>query len=160
MITGIVLNNTSKSKHIFKRSVGPGQKVDLNEVYTLLSSKVPEGDSFISWLKEYVPDGWEVHGEESKKEEPAIVVGQGISYQDKPSSEDNSAPSLQYLTPKKILNMSASDISNLRVKDDPRKIIKQIDSIHKLRRALTLCNKSDRKETLSKIIKARIDKLR
>jgi hypothetical protein len=164
MITGVIVNNTGKSKHIFKRTVYPGQQVDLSEVHKLLSAKVPEGENFISWLQGYIPQGWEVHGEIVEQEQGKLEVGQGAGYEAPlPSVEEtaeNMAPSLQYLTPKKIHNMSAKDIFNLRVKDDPRKIVNQIDSIHKLRRALTLCNKSGRKEVLSKIIRARIDKLR
>jgi hypothetical protein len=161
MITGIVLNNTGKSKHIFKRTVFPGHSVDLAEVYTLLSSKVPEGCSFISWLQDYVPAGWEVHGEETQEESGEVTgtSGQGSKYE-KEEEPEHDSPSLEYISSKKISELSAQDIHDLRVKDNPRRIINGIDSITKLRRALTLCNKSSRKDVLSKIIKARINKLR
>lgn len=161
MITGKVVNNTGKSKHIFKRTVYPGHSVDLVEVHRLLSSKVPEGTSFISWLQDYVPPGWEVHGEEAQEETGEIseTAGQGTEYTPEVLPEDTS-PSLQYISTKKISELSAKDIHDLRVKDNPRRIINEIDSVTKLRRALTLCNKSKRKEVLSKIIKARINKLR
>jgi hypothetical protein len=161
MITGKVVNNTGKSKHIFKRTVYPGHSVDLAEVHKLLSSKVPEGDSFITWLQGYIPTGWEVHGEELQEEtgEVSEKVGRGIDYVPEIIPEDSS-PSLQYISTKKISELSAKDIHDLRVKDNPRRIINEIDSVTKLRRALTLCNKSKRKEVLSKIIKARINKLR
>lgn len=161
MITGIVLNNTGKSKHIFKRTVFPGHSVDLAEVYNLLSSKVPDGCSFISWLQDYVPDGWEVHGEEVQEESGELTEtsGQGSKYV-KEEEKESDSPSLQYISSKKISELSAKDIHDLRVKDNPRRIINEIDSVTKLRRALTLCNKSSRKDVLSKIIKARINKLR
>ena len=58
MVKGYVVNNTGRSRHIFKRAVYSAQKVSLDDVERVLGSKVPEGTSFTEWLEQYLPSGW------------------------------------------------------------------------------------------------------
>lgn len=173
MIKGHILNNSGKSKHIFKQTVFPGQRVTLSAVYSLLSRKVPEDQDFVSWLKEsYLPPGWELHVEEF---EPEIEVNPArkLIQTEKPKmppvefdfssleadKEEDSRPSLEYAPEKVLDKLTAADIYNLRMKDNPKRVIKNIYSVHKLRRALTLCKADSRKNMLSKIIQHRIKDL-
>ena len=55
--------------------------------------------------------------------------------------------------------LTARDISELKIKDDPKRIIRTINSKTKLRRALTLCKGRAGKETLLKYIHERISEL-
>jgi len=169
MVKGYIVNNTGRSKHIFKKTVYPGQTVSIERAYNMVGSKVPEGNSFIEWLEEYLPEGWEVNvvkqemsdatgGRMYKETLTAIPV---VEEAKEEASEKtvSDAPSLEYSTPRAISKMSARDIYNLRIKDNPRRLLKNINSIHKLRRALSLCKNDSRKETLSRLIKGRIKEL-
>lgn len=176
MIKGYVVNNTGRSKHIFKKTVYPGQQVDLEQVYLLLGAKVPEGSTFVEWLEGYLPPGWEVNVVSQEKAdfvggrmfketltaipevvESASVVGK--TFKENNEGEDVDKPSLEYSTPRVIKKMTARDIFNLRVNDNPRRILKNINSIHKLRRALSLCKNDSRKATISRLIQGRIREL-
>lgn len=173
MIKGHVLNNSGKSKHIFKQTVFPGQRVNLSAVYSLLSNKVPEDQEFVAWLQaSYLPPGWELHVEEFEPEEavnPAREIVQADKVKPPPvefdfsaleqQEDDDSRPSLEYAPEKTLDKLTAADIYNLRMKDNPKRVIKNIYSVHKLRRALTLCKADARKSMLSKIIQHRIKDL-
>lgn len=169
MFKGYVINNTGRSRHIFKRTVYPGQKVPLDYVYNLFSSKVPEMDSFLEWLDNYIPEGWEIAVEKIKiigePQEMAQVSASTDEMSNHTYREDNEGLRSSreeeeelYLS-KKVDKLTASEISNLKIKDNPRKVVKQIDSVHKLRRALTKCRNAPGKATLVKIIKQRINEL-
>lgn len=176
MVKGFVVNNTGRSRHIFKRTVFPGQKVDLEYVYKLVGSKVPEGAQFTDWLtQEYLPKGWELDvvsaetastvGGRMYKEtlvaEPVAVSSGKTDESTATAFETNAedAPSREFSTPKAISNMTAKDIYELRIKDNPKRILSNINSIHKLRRALTMCKNDNRKAVLLRLIQGRIRQL-
>ncbi len=183
MEKGYVVNNTGRSKHIFKRTVYPGQKVDLQQVYDVLKKKVPSESSFLDWLEDYLPSGWElsipekaeVSGGRLFKE--TLVAVPVVSDSTPPEvekelgglKETNDGQSStepepeqvnwQYARPQDIAKMTAKDIYNLRLKDNPKRVFKNIDSIHKLRRALTMCRNDSRKAVLTRLIQGRIREL-
>ena len=71
-------------------------------------------------------------------------------------ADEDLAPSKEYLTPKAINKMTAKDIYDLRIKDNPKRILENVTSVHKLRRALTLCKNDNRKAVLIRLIQGRI----
>lgn len=174
MIKGYVINNTGRSRHIFQRTVYPGQKVELSDVYELTSSKVPEGTSFEDWLTSYLPQGWELSvvqtevadttGGRMYKETltaaPTVTDSapspEVAAFETDAVSTEDVAPSKEYLTPKAINKMTAKDIYDLRIKDNPKRILQNVTSVHKLRRALTLCKNDNRKAVLLRLIQGRI----
>lgn len=173
MVNGVVINNTGRSRHIFKQTIFPGQEVPLQQVYDVLGNKTPEGLSFVDWLRSYLPDGWEVHVEE--KAEASVtggrlfkevltavpVVENAVEAQVDVvvAPEEDELPSWQYATPRAIEQMTAKDIYNLRMKDNPQRVLKQINSIYKLRRALTMCKRDSRKAILTRLLQGRIKSL-
>lgn len=160
MVKGYVTNNTGRSRHIFKRTVYPGQKVPLDVVYSALKKKVPDGASFVDWLEHYLPSGWELQVTQAKeKTSTEQEEVEDAVQKDTDGSEDDGRPSMEYATPRVIDKMTARDIYNLRIKDNPRRILKNVTSIHKLRRALTLCKNDSRKATLIRLIQGRIREL-
>jgi len=173
MVKGYITNNTGKSRHIFKRTVYPGQQVSLEAVYKVVANKVPEGDEFIEWLERYLPSGWEVNvasdnasvmGGRTYRETltavPTVVESEGaIPELAAHVIVEDTRPSMEYATPRVIDKMTARDIYNLRLKDNPKRLLKQINSIHKLRRALAMCKNDDRKATLVRLIQGRIRQL-
>lgn len=156
MIKGHVINNSGKSKHIFKRTVYPGQKVPLSHVYEVLSNKIEDDSVFVDWLKQRLPLGWELSVEEEFEEplDPSTVTSEDLM-----SPQEDDKESLEYAPVQVIENLTARDIYNLRIKDNPKRVIKQVYSVHKLRRALTLCLDDSRKSMLATIIRHRIKEL-
>jgi hypothetical protein len=177
MIKGYVVNNTGRSRHIFQRTVYPGGKVQLEDVYKLLGPKVTEGARFEDWLKGSLPKGWELTvpqpevadatGGRMYKEtltaEPTVAASSPATeptpFETDAVSSENQAPSKEYLTPRQVSKMTAKDIYDLRIKDNPKRILKNVSSIHKLRRALTLCKNDNRKVVLLRLIQGRIREL-
>ncbi len=159
MLKGHVVNNSSKSRHIFKKTVYPGQKVPLDYIYQVVSSKVGDDVSFVDWLRSSLPPGWEIDVEEDFEVplDPANVSVEDVRAA--AEIEDDERESLEYAPMKVIDKLSARDVYNLRIKDNPKRVIKQITSVHKLRRALTMCRNDSRKSMLATIIRHRIKEL-
>lgn len=182
MIKGYVVNNTGRSKYICKRTVYPGQRLDLEYVYKVIGSKVPEGETFVNWLEETLPEGWEVNVVRAEAAEATDATG-GRPYrevltavpevsesalQTNTAGDTNGAvdteledkrPSIQYSTPRAIDKMTAREIYQLRLKDNPKRILEHVTSIHKLRRSLSMCQRDSRKSVLTRLIQQRIRKL-
>jgi len=189
MVKGYVVNNTEKARHIFKRRVSPGQRVPLEDVYETLKHKVSGSDNFVKWLKENtLPRGWDVYVERSSSErveqltakpivsdapmdlgnlrakenaaEPTVVLVETEKEAGPEKEDDTPGAGLQYAPDKRLDKLTAQEIADLKIKDNPRRVLERVYSIHKLRRALTLCNKSSgRKQVLSRHIRRRIKKL-
>lgn len=175
MVKGYVTNNTGRSRHIFKRTVYPGQRVALDTVYNLVGKQVPEDQLFVDWLDGYLPSGWEIEIVPAKKEvavesphkETLLATPVVEPSPTFPAVEEAlvkevavvKSPSMEYATPRAISKMTARDIFNLKVKENPKRILKNVNSIYKLRRALTLCKNDSRKATLSRLIQGRIREL-
>ena len=170
MVEGYVKNNTGRSRHIFKKTVYPGQIVSLGHIKELLGSKVPEGASFIAWLEQYLPEGWEISvpkrtrdtgGRQYKEVLTAVptVVENSEEASEHIDEEEDDSPSKEYATPRAIDKMTSRDIYNLRLKDNPKRVLKHVNSIHKLRRALTMCKNDSRKSVLQRLIQQRIREL-
>ena len=172
MVKGHVLNNTGKAKHIFKKTVYSGGRITLDDAYAAVASRVPEGQPFLEWLHTYLPPGWELQITEDYEEpfepskvKPEDVKAVTVTTHDAPEKhllsgeDDDDSPSLEYAPAKTLDKLTARDIFNLRMKDNPKRVIKQIASVHKLRRALTLCKNDARKSMLAAIIRHRIKEL-
>lgn len=152
MIEGYVINNAGRSKYIFKQHVGPGSRIPLKEMYRKYQYKYKgEFDvDFLNWLEENkVPDDFDIvveHIEESVTEE----------VQEEDVDKIKALPSNSFDYDK----ITHTEIADLKMKDNPKKVIALVDSVHKLRRALTICNNRKGKSTLIKIIKKRIEELK
>ena len=166
MQEGYVVNNTGKARHIFKRTVYPGGRVPLGVVFDLLKDQVTRGTPFLVWLCEYIPPGWEVVVVESFPPAelfatPEVHSSGSGSMAEFSGMEDNNGPHLLEEATVNLVpeQLTAREIFNLQVKDNPKRVISQISSVHKLRRALSLCKKDSRKKLLTKILRDRIKDL-
>lgn len=172
MVKGYVLNNSGRSKHIYKRTVYPGQRLDLNYIYKIVENKVPENESFVDWLKGNLPKGWEVNATKVETKEEDTTGGRHYkevltAVPEVHESEDstpqdtyvNRGKDQRYATPRAIDKMTAREIHDLKLKDNPKRILSYVTSIHKLRRALSMCKDDKRKKTLIKLIQKRIREL-
>ncbi len=167
MVKGYLYNNTGKAKFIFKRSVPAGHKILLEDVYQVVS--LPPGESFLEWVQENIPEGWELSISADSVDEIDPTL---IKYEDvRPKFVESGQPEKHLLTgdPQDPVlanapvdsfhKLTSKDIFNLKLKDDPKRVLKNIDSIHKLRRSLALCKGDPRKAMLTEMIRARIAQL-
>ena len=154
MINGYVINNLGRGKHIFKQSVSPGAKVSLENLYVMYKKSYGGRFDldFLEWLEnKKIPKGcgFDIIVKEINKTEEEVVED-NVDNEDTVKVGNNIVPS----------KLSAKQISELKIKDGPKKIISEVTSKHKLRRALTLCKKMAGKETLVKYIYDRINVLK
>jgi hypothetical protein len=157
MIKGYVVNNLGRGKHIFKRSFYPGMEVPLEEIYNLYSNSY-EGDfdtGFLEWLeKNKIPNGcgFDIVVEEIKESDEKVIT------KVKNALETPAVPTAEVSLP--VPNkMTARQLADLKMKNKPKQIIQQVMSVHKLRRALSLCKGRPGKETLIKYIRERLTEL-
>jgi len=155
MIKGTVRNESGRAKHKFKKNILPGQEVPLSYLYKLYKNKYcGKFDlEFIDWLKE----------NKVKEGSGFTVIIEKIVEED--TSNEESKPQGELVEVSSVANkihplkLTSRQIAELKIKDEPKKIIPQIMSIHKLRRALTMCKDRPGKETLTKLIRERITEL-
>lgn len=154
MLEGYVVNNTGRGKHIFKRTFSVGSKIPIEQLYELYKDKYG-GDfdlGFVNWLeKNKIPAGSGMD----------IVLDQ-VSKDDVPKEPEEADATISVLEDLSRIppnKLSARQISELKIKDNPKKVIGSIYSITKLRRAITFCSGRPGKETLLKYIRARISEL-
>lgn len=168
MVKGYIQNNTGKAKHIFKRTIFPGQKIELPALFKTIEKNLGEGESFIDYLQLRLPDGWELQVDEEEVDSKVYVRTQPekskasivpVDERHILSGPEDDSPSLEYAPHHKLEKLTARDLYNLRMKDNPKRIIKSIDSVHKLRRALAMCKNDARKSMLANIIRRRIREL-
>lgn len=162
----VIVNNSSKCKHIFQRTIYPGQKILLKDAYSILKNRVDKKADFVDWLKDYIPDGWYVQlGSDFSEGSPLLdslkvpPTPEQVSIHKEYSEVPAKEPSISRISQLAVNNLSARDLFNLRVKDDPALILSKVNSLTKLRRTLTFCNKNGRKAVLTKIVKRRIKEL-
>lgn len=153
MIKGKVVNNTGRAKHAFKINVSPGMIVSLEYLYDLYKGRY-EGSfdvAFLDWLqKNKLPEGFDLIVDDVKQEEET-KVGQVV--EDISSEDDFDVKKVP------ISKITARQIAGLKTKDNPKSVIGQVMSIHKLRRALTMTKDRAGKETLTRLIRERINDL-
>jgi hypothetical protein len=147
IVKGCVVNNSGRYKHIFKRTVRPGEKVQLKDLYKTYKNKCDceFNYEFIAWLKENkIPEegGWDLEFE-TAFDNKVRVTGRVVCVDDIPVKVQK--------------GLTADDIANLKVKDAPKVVLQTIDSIPKLRRALTKAKRKKGKNFLIKYLKERID---
>jgi len=154
MIIGYVINKSARSKYIFKQHMSSGTRVGLDLLFEKYKNKY-EGDfnvDFLEWLeKNKVPEDFEIvveSIEETEVLEASVEEPEVQPLNTHPGNEFD----LSKITPK--------EISALKIKDKPKSIISKIDSIHKLRRALTICKGVPGRKTIYNLVKARIDEIK
>jgi len=170
MIKGYVINNLGRGKHIFKRSVPPGMKVPLDQLYELYSknyegkfdtefidwlekTKIPKGSGFDIVLEAILPD------DIKDTETGSTNIPETISFLipvESAQTDPEPEPEIRLPPPRK---MTSRQIADLKIKDNPKIVLQHISSVHKLRRALTLCKDKPGKETLSRLIRERMTEI-
>jgi pyocin large subunit-like protein len=159
MIDGYVVNNSGRFRHIFKTNVSPGMRIQLEALYVMYKDRY-EGNfdlKFLEWLQQTkVPEGCGFDIVVNSVDESKPVENKTAIVMAAPASEEEE-PFVQGKMP--IGKITARQIAGLKTKDNPKSIIGEVSSIHKLRRALTMTKDRAGKETLTRYIRDRISEL-
>jgi hypothetical protein len=153
VISGKVVNNTGRFKHIFKRNMSPGMFIKLEDVYEVYKDKYggPFDLKFLEWLQaNKIQEGFNI---------VVDSIDATVSVEDKKEVvEQDDEPAFE-VGKSSISKITARQIAGLKTKDNPKSIISQVLSVHKLRRALTMTKDRAGKETLTRYIRDRINEL-
>lgn len=147
---GYVRNKSPLWRHAMKREVGPGEKISLDALYSIYGIKhdIPEGASFVAWLKEVKlkdRDVWEV-----------AYTEDGSGEQLKESVDDiNISTSTKQRSSFIKSELTAEDIIDMSVRTLRERLVK-ITDLKLLKRALSIANQLQGKETLCKLLRNRI----
>lgn len=149
---GYLKNLSASWKHIFKRSVRPGGKIPLKELYDVYGKKhnIKEGKAFVTWLNEVklknMTDSWEVSTLSTTT--PEELTSSTIKVE---SSEED-------VLEKSVKSLTVEDIVLLPVRK-AREIIPNIMDNKLLKYALQEARPRSNKESLCRILEKRINEL-
>lgn len=155
MMTGYVKNMTHLWAHVMKRSVGPGAKIDLQDLYEQYGARhgLSEGEEFINWLKDVKlrdKDKWKIFTAEDKPYGGISKVEQAV--EKKPVSKgDNTTPMLSK-------EMTVDDVVELSVRK-AREALPKIHDIKLLKYAENAANQRAGKDSLRRLLLKRITEL-
>jgi len=154
---GYVLNATSIWSHTMKRSVGPGMKIPLDELYEQYGVKhgLAEGDEFVEWLRT-------VKLSDTNKWRIVMEAPQPTqSPAEKLAKEENKPPTdyaEEQLTPPNVKDMEISDVIGLSVRK-ARDIVPRIMDLKLLQYAEKEANQLAGKDSLCRILRKRVREL-
>jgi len=159
---GYVKNKTHLWAHTMKRSVGPGAKIPLSDLYDQYGAKhdLKADEEFVLWLRDVKlrdRNKWQIFMEDNKpfeeisekketKEEPE-VQGSTVVKTDK-SRGENVAPPV-------VKDMEVADVVGLTVRK-AREVISRIHDIKLLKYAVAEANQLSDKDSLCIILRRRI----
>jgi hypothetical protein len=149
-MNGYVRNKGLSWRHAMKRSIGPGHKISLDELYEQYGEKhgLEEGTPFVEWLRSIkLTDNsvWEIVYEDNTKN---LEV-------DKATKERQMA---EMVVPMVKKELEVADIVNMSVRT-ARVDLKKITDIKLLKYALTEANQLQHKDSLVRMLRKRIKDL-
>ncbi len=152
---GYVINSANTWMHAMKRSIGPGAKVPLSELFEQYGVKhdLAEGDEFITWLKDTKlkgKDNWrivlddEIIIEDIASKKPSVL-------QRKKLTGSNVAPMVQ-------TKIAVEDVVEMSVRQ-ARETLPKIKDLNLLKYAFQEANQRAGKDSLCRILRKRIKEL-
>ena len=153
-MNGYVKNKTNVWRHAMKRTIGPGHKVSLDELFEQYGKKhdLQEGQPFADWLKNVKLSDtqvWEVVYSDEPKSEEVVVEN---------SAREDETRAAQMVTPFVKSKMQPIDIVNMTVRD-ARSELKKITDIELLKYAYNEVRQLSNKDTLCILLRRRISEL-
>jgi len=152
-MNGYVRNKTPYWRHAMKRSVGPGHKIPLDELYEQYGLKhdLEEGQPFVDWLKTVKlkdSDVWEI----------VLKKGEKVEVVDEPDDKVELTP--QESRKKKFTgsNVDPIDLVNMTVRE-ARDNLSKVTDLKTLRYAHQEARQLSNKDTLTRLMKKRIEEL-
>jgi len=146
---GYVLNKSTMWVHAMKRSIAPGGKIPLKELYDQYGKKhsLAKGDEFVSWLtaiKLRDENRWQV-----------ILETEKSKVEDKDLTLKEVKVDIERIKPK---DMSIADVVSLSVRQ-ARELLPKVTDIKLLKYSLEEANPRAGKDSLCRILRKRISEL-
>ena len=157
---GYIKSTTGGWRHIFKRSVRPGGKIPLSELYAEYGKKnsLPDNEKFVTWLKDVKLNGtldtWEVITMDEKPPEDLVVDAKTKE----PSVGETLAKASDDSLIARAKTLSVMELVELSVRP-AREIIPKITDLKLLKYAYQEANQRSNKESLCRIMEKRIREL-
>jgi hypothetical protein len=147
---GYIMNKSSVWRHAMKRSIGPGEKIELDDLYEQYGKKhnLKKGKPFVEWLRQIkLRDNvvWEVSYADEKKEEIPI-------------KEEKIDKKKELVTPHVKKPLEVVDVVTMSVRK-AREELKKITDIDLLKYAHREARQLANKDTLCIMLRKRIQEL-
>jgi hypothetical protein len=151
-MNGYVINRGPMWLHAMKRSVGPGMKIPLTELYDQYGPKheLEKGQEFIEWLRNVKLKGstnWHVESVEEVKTKEV--------QEETPAQIEERRIDIAKVNPK---DMSIAEVVNLSVRQ-AREVIPKVVDLKLLKYAMSESNARSGKDSLCRILRKRIREL-
>jgi len=147
---GYVINKSIGWRHAMKRSIGPGHKIELDDLYEQYGAKheLSEGVEFVDWLRQIKLSDHSTWG---------VVYNDGTNPVEevKVKKDEKAAELVQPIMKKE---MEVSDITGMSVRE-ARDALKKITDLKILTYALSEANQMANKDTLCLMLRKRIQVL-
>lgn len=149
---GYVLNVSHMWTHAMKRSIGPGAKIPLDELYEQYGVKhsIEEGQDFIEWLRN-------IKLRDTKKWK-IVLEEDTVESKESKTTPESTNRNIDLTTPMVKTGTTVADVVDLSVRKAREKLPK-INDLKLLKYALQEANKLAGKDSLCKIIRKRIKEL-
>ena len=150
-MNGYVKNKSMAWRHAMKRSVGPGHKIPLDELFEQYGTKhdLKEGEPFVEWLRSVkLRDTivWEVVYESNTKKDEQV------------EKDIKQTQAKDMIVPLVKKEMEVADVVGMSVRT-ARTDLKKITDIKLLKYALGEANQMANKDTLVRMLRKRIMEL-
>lgn len=150
-MNGYVKNKSMAWRHAMKRSVGPGHKIPLDELFEQYGTKhdLKEGEPFVEWLRSVKlrdTTVWEV------------VYESDTEKNDQVEKDTKRAQAKDMIVPLVKKEMEVADVVGMSVRT-ARADLKKITDIKLLKYALGEANQMANKDTLVRMLRKRIQEL-
>ena len=158
---GYVMNKSNIWMHAMKRAIGPGQKVELAELYEQYGVKhnLAEGEEFTQWLRNVKlrdANKWSIVLENEKSEPSDAVVEEKEKVEEKELPERRNESRFSKATAPPVPDkMGVADVVGLSVRQG-REVLPKIMDLKLLKYAYEEARQLAGKDSLSREIKKRI----
>jgi hypothetical protein len=156
---GYVINRLPSWTHAMKRSVGPGGKIPLKELFEQYGIKhgLTEGPEFIEWLRSVKLNDksrWNIVIEDNIPNDTTSVEAKEAVTKSSP----NRSKGTDAVTPLVSKKLNVADIVGLSVRQ-ARDMLPKITDLNLLKYAMQEANQLSGKDSLCRIIRKRIKEL-
>ena len=156
---GYVINKASSWSHVMKRSVQPGEKIQLDELYLQYGKKysLKEGIEFVNWVRDVKlrnDSRWGIIFDEEVVNAEKVVLSRPVDNKPLPSNFDipTTRPAMR------IEDLKVTEVVGWSVRK-AREMLKDVKDVKLLNYALKDAAQRPQKEVLCRMLKKRIQEL-
>lgn len=164
---GYVKNASPTWRHAMKRSIGPGEKIPLDELYEQYGVKhgIEQGKSFVDWLRQVKlrdSEIWEIRyrGDQSATAVPEEDQSKEVKPEKAPPAPKKAEEKKTKSQPSPFVksDVQAEEIAKMSVRD-ARAFIPKFTDQKALKYALNVASQLANKDTLCRMLRKRITEL-